>query len=98
MFARFSASEFPFSYLLSINYGNCRFCNFEGGDMTTQAKIVELQNHYLANHPVTKHQHYWTQQMSGNPADFIKIAKFGIDDCNQDDCSFSRGDRNKQKK
>ena len=96
MFQRFGENEFPFHYLLSINYGQCRFCKFSAGTMSTNADVLRLQNHYSTHHPIIFHERFWYQKISDQEGDIL-IAKFGIDDCNIDDCHFSREDRRKDK-
>ena len=64
--------------------------------MTTNADVLRLQNHYSTQHPMTFHEGFWYQKISDEEGDIL-IAKFGIDDCNMDDCHFSREDRRKEK-
>ena len=96
MFLRIGGSEFPFTYLLSINNGMCRLCNWNGGTMVTIVDVQRLQHHYFREHPVTKNQGSWTQKISDQDGE-MTIALFGSDDCDQDDCSFSRDERVKIK-
>ena len=96
MFPRIAGSEFPFTYLLSINNGMCRLCNWNGGTIETIVDVQRLQKHYFREHPVTKNQGSWTQKISDKDGE-MTIALFGSDDCIQDDCGFSRDERAKTK-
>ena len=92
MFPRINNIEFPFNYLLSINFGECRLCDYNGGTMDTIPDIYRLQHHYSEQHPVTKHLDSWTQKISDQLGEKT-IAIFHPDRCNQDDCKAMRLER-----
>ena len=50
---RFAENEFPFTYLLSINNGQCRFCDYSAGTMSTNQDIIRIQNQYLLSIRIT---------------------------------------------
>ena len=77
MFQRIQNCEYPFDYLLSINDGKCRYCDFNGGTMKTNPDVNRLQNHYMEEHPVTQHEGHWTQKMSDQDGEKT-IAIFGL--------------------
>ena len=92
MFQRIQNCEYPFDYLLSINDGKCRYCDFNGGTIKTNPDVNRLQNHYMEEHPVTQHEGHWTQKISDQEGEKT-IAIFGLDTCNQDDCGSMRKER-----
>ena len=53
LFQRLGENEFPFAYLVSINHGDCRLCDYSAGTMSTNQDVKRLQNHYLATHPMS---------------------------------------------